>query len=175
MMKNNVTALTILTICITCVVYFFQIQNANLQIIFGLNLYFMNGAYWQILTTMFIHGGLMHLFMNMVVLFQFGSIIENARGKILFLSLYFGGGILTSLFTFAYIYFINPYTNVVGASGAICVLIGWIAKKDPYNRKGLIVAILIISFAPLLIGVRVAWFAHILGFAIGYIAGKYTR
>ncbi|MDR0467395.1 MAG: rhomboid family intramembrane serine protease, partial [Campylobacteraceae bacterium] len=120
-------------------------------------------------------GGLMHLFMNMAVLWQLGSVLENARGWLYFSLLYFLGGILTSLFTLIYIYNFNTHSNVVGASGAICVLIGWIAKKDPFSRKGLIIAVLLISFAPLLMGVNVAWFAHILGFAVGYLIAKYVR
>ena len=174
-MKNRYATATIVTICITLMAYYFQTRDNSSTLIFGLNINFLLGLYWQPLTSMFMHGGLMHLFMNMIVLLQFGTIVENARGKIYFILLYFGGGILTSLFTLIYIYNFNPYSNVIGASGAICVLIGWIANKDPFNRKGLIVAILIISFAPLLFGLNIAWFSHIIGFAIGYVIAKYTR
>jgi len=61
--------------------------------------------------------------------------------------------------------------NVVGASGAISVLFGWFAKKDPHLRGGLVVAILIISFVPLLMGVPVAWYGHLIGFVLGWILG----
>jgi membrane associated rhomboid family serine protease len=117
--------------------------------------------------------------MNMVVLFQFGSIIESVRGRIFFLKLYFIGGILTSLLSFAYIYTayekFGEIINVIGASGAICVLIGWIAQKDSFNRKGLIIAILLISFLPMLIGLKVAWYAHLIGFGVGWAAGKISK
>ncbi|EGR7886070.1 rhomboid family intramembrane serine protease, partial [Campylobacter jejuni] len=40
--------------------------------ILGLNILFFNGAYWQLLSSMFLHGNLTHLILNMIVLFQFG-------------------------------------------------------------------------------------------------------
>lgn len=174
-MTNRYMPTTIVIICLTFVAYYFQIRDSNITLIFGLNINFLLGFFWQPLTSMFMHGGLMHIFMNMIVLLQFGSVIENARGRLYFVLLYFIGGILTSLLTLIYIYYFNPYSNVIGASGAICVLIGWIAKKDPFNRKGLIAAILLISFAPLLLGLNVAWFAHIFGFVIGYLIAKFIR
>lgn len=163
------------TITFAIFVYFLQTQYFHFIYTYGLNINFLKGAYYQLLTTMFIHGGLTHLAMNMIVLFQFGSMIENARGKWFFILLYYAGGILTSILTFLYIFIFSPYSNVVGASGAICVLIGWVAQKDPLNRKGLVIAILLISFAPILIGIKIAWFSHIFGFLIGYVVAKIYR
>ncbi|MDR2081654.1 MAG: rhomboid family intramembrane serine protease [Campylobacteraceae bacterium] len=166
-------------IALCSVFYLFQNIYPILSAYSGLNIYFINGFFWQPLTTMFTHGHITHLFMNMVVLFQFGSIIESVRGRIFFLKLYFIGGILTSLLSFAYIYTayekFGEIINVIGASGAICVLIGWIAQKDSFNRKGLIIAILLISFLPMLIGLKVAWYAHLIGFGVGWAAGKISK
>ncbi|MDR1006947.1 MAG: rhomboid family intramembrane serine protease [Campylobacteraceae bacterium] len=163
-------------IALCCFFYLFQIIYPMLNAYSGLNIYFTEGFFWQPLTTMFTHGNLTHLLMNMVVLFQFGSIVEYARGRLFFLQLYFIGGIITSLLAFVYIYVayekFDEIINLVGASGAICVLIGWIARKDSFNRKGLIVAILLISFLPILIGLRVAWYAHLIGFGVGWLAGS---
>ncbi len=75
-----------------------------------------------------------------------------------------------------YVYFDFKYfgenINVIGASGAICVLIGFYAVIDKNSTKGLIVAILLMSFVPLLMGVNVAWYGHIFGFMCGYILAK---
>jgi membrane associated rhomboid family serine protease len=151
-------------------------SNDAIAIIFGLNVLFLDGFLWQPLSMMFVHGGLLHITMNMAVLFQFGTLIEYARGKWFFILLYYGGGTVTSLLTIVYIYFFtNHNVNVVGASGAICVLIGWIAQKDSFNRKGLIVAILLISFLPMLIGMNIAWYAHLIGFGVGWLIGKFYR
>ena len=72
---------------------------------------------WQPVTYMFLHGGLMHLLINMVVLWMFGSEIERYWGRKEFLGFYFitgiGSGILTALFSY------DSSIPVVGASGAI--------------------------------------------------------
>ena len=86
---------------------------------FGLvpKLLWNNFYIWQPVTYMFLHGGLWHLLINMVVLWMFGSEIERYWGRREFLGYYFitgiGSGILTALFSF------DSSIPVVGASGAI--------------------------------------------------------
>ena len=58
--------------------------------IFGI--YYFNSPnfrVWQIITYMFIHGGWLHIFFNMFVLFSFGPIVEYALGSKRFFNLYF--------------------------------------------------------------------------------------
>ena len=76
-------------------------------------------AFWQLLTYMFMHGGFMHLLMNMFALWMFGMELENTWGSRKFLIYYLVCGLgagLTHLF-------ISPLFGVsgptVGASGAI--------------------------------------------------------
>lgn len=147
---------------------------------FGLNiLFFKEGYFWQILSSMFIHANITHLVLNMVVLYQFGRVLEKFLGFFNFLLLYLVGGLLCSLLSVFYVLFafdiLNQSINVVGASGAICVLMGFYAFIDKDATKGLIVAILLMSFIPLLMGVNVAWYAHILGFVCGYILARLRR
>ena len=72
---------------------------------------------WQPFTYMFLHGGIWHLFINMLVLWMFGSEIERYWGRKEFLGFYFitgvGSGILTALFS------LDSTIPVVRASGAI--------------------------------------------------------
>lgn len=72
---------------------------------------------WQPFTYMFLHGGIWHLFINMLVLWMFGSEIERYWGRKEFLGYYFitgvGSGILTALFS------LDSTIPVVGASGAV--------------------------------------------------------
>ena len=68
-------------------------------------------------------------------------------------------------------YITGDWANLVGASGAISVLLGWFALKDTYQRKGIIVWVLLISFAPLLLGMPIAWYSHLIGFALGWLMG----
>ena len=68
-------------------------------------------------------------------------------------------------------YLTGNWANLVGASGAISVLLGLVALRDRFNRKGIIIWVLLISFAPLLLGLPIAWYAHIIGFIIGWLMG----
>lgn len=172
MFKSKDFTLTNITIGIAVIMYLIQTNISYGSLYLGLNMYFLEGGFfWQPLSSMFAHGGFGHLGMNMFVLYQFGNLIEKYRGKKEFIIVYFIGGLLTSLISFAYIYFLDPQVNLVGASGAICVLMGYIAYFDKFQRKGIITWILIISVAPLLIGLPIAWYSHFIGLALGFLIG----
>lgn len=154
---------------VTVVAYLIQTSVSYGSLIFGLNLNFLvYGFYWQPLTSIFSHGGVFHLIMNMFVLWQFGNLIEKIIGAKRFLLLYFVTGILTSLLSFVYIFFINVNINLVGASGAICAILGYVAYFDKNQRKSILTWIAIISLVPLLINIPIAWFAHFIGVSVGF-------
>ena len=170
---------TISLIALNCLVYlavYCGICGSNATL--GLNMFFIDGLYvWQPATSMFMHANLAHLLMNMAVLYQFGSLLERYYGSEKFTVVYCIGGVLTSLLSFIYIYVMfktnGTFINLVGASGAISLLLGVLAFLDANSRKGLIIAILLMSFAPVAMGVNVAWYAHIIGFALGYFGVKF--
>lgn len=167
--KSDFTATNII-IFITVLAYIVQINIDQGSLFMGLNLYFLvGGFYWQPLTSIFSHGGIAHLVMNMFVLWQFGNLIEKARGKRSFITLYLVTGIVTSLLSFLYIFYVDIRVNLVGASGAICAILGYIAYFDKTQRSGIITWILLISVAPLLIGLPIAWYAHFIGLFVGFI------
>lgn len=169
--------IVILLILLNILLYF--IIPYGYHNLLGLNILFFKGAYWQILSSMFMHGNLTHLILNMIVLFQFGRILESYLGTFRFFLLYIIGGLMCSVLSAFYVYFsfyyLGEMINLVGASGAICVLMGYYAFLDKSSTKGLIIAILLMSFAPLLMGVNVAWYGHIFGFICGYFLGKLRR
>ncbi|WZL80828.1 rhomboid family intramembrane serine protease [Vallitaleaceae bacterium 9-2] len=80
--------------------------------------------YWRLLSAMFVHIGIMHLFFNMFGLYIFGSRLEKYISAKQFLMIYLGAGIVGSIFSFAYHYFTGPYIIAAGASGAIYGIIG---------------------------------------------------
>ena len=175
MQKNNITYTNIL-IAITVAMYLVQTNIEYGSIYMGLNIYFVErDFYWQPLSTIFAHGGIGHLGMNMFVLYQFGNLIERYRGIKTFLILYFVGGLLTSLLSFYFMQSIGLQNNLVGASGALCVLLGYVALKDRSQRKGIVTWVLIISVAPILIGLPIAWYAHFIGLALGFVLGRFLR
>ncbi len=69
---------------------------------------------WTIVTYMFLHGGLGHIFFNMLVLFFFGPRLEARMGSRQFLGLYLTSGIVGGLLSFT-----SPMIGVIGASGAV--------------------------------------------------------
>lgn len=167
--KKDFTATNILII-ITILMYLIQINIPNGGLLLGLNLYFVvYDFYWQPLTTIFAHGGIGHLGMNMFVLWQFGNLIERYKGSKELVALYLVSGLLTSLFSFAYIFYLDNQVNLVGASGAICAMLGYVAYYDKSQRSGIITWILLISVAPLIIGLPIAWYAHFIGLAVGFL------
>ena len=121
--KKDLTVTNIL-IFITVVMYIIQINTSQGGLLFGLNLYFLiYDFWWQPLSSMFAHGGIAHLGMNMFVIWQFGNLIERGRGKKEIILLYLISGIATSLLSFAYIFYLDNSVNLVGASGAMCALL----------------------------------------------------
>jgi membrane associated rhomboid family serine protease len=167
--RKDFTATNILII-VTVLVYIIQINIPQGNLLFGLNLYFLlYDFWWQPLSTIFAHGGIGHLGMNMFVLWQFGNLIERFRGAKELLLLYFITGLTTSILSFAYIFYLDNNVNLVGASGAICAILGYIAYYDRSQRSGIITWILLISVAPLLIGLPIAWYSHFIGLAVGFL------
>lgn len=78
--------------------------------------------YWTVLTSMFLHGGWMHLIGNMVFFWVFGNNIEDAMGHVRFLVFYLGCGVAAAATQVA----VSPGSVVpmIGASGAISGVLG---------------------------------------------------
>lgn len=88
----------------------------------SLNVYTFLGLkmFWQPVTYMFVHGGPMHLFFNMFMLFQMGNSVEKAIGSKEFLIFYFVTGIISGLLSLLVYYLTGQYmVFLMGASGAI--------------------------------------------------------
>jgi membrane associated rhomboid family serine protease len=83
----------------------------------------------SVLTTMFMHGGWMHLIGNMWFLWIFGNNVEDRLGHFLYLGFYLVGGFLATASHWAY----DPasITPVVGASGAVSTILGAYAVTWP--------------------------------------------
>lgn len=73
---------------------------------------------WRFVTSLFLHGGLGHIVLNLFALLMFGSILEKFIGGKRFLLVFFVTGILANLVS------VNFYSSSLGASGAIFGIIG---------------------------------------------------
>ena len=151
--------------------------------------------FWlTILTSMFLHGSLLHLGGNMLFLWIFGNNIEDSMGRLTFIAFYLLGGLAALGLQVA----TDPDSQVVtiGASGAIAGVLGGYARLYPRARVVTIVFIVIfftiVTLPALLVlglwfllqllpafsepvdsaGGGVAYFAHIGGFLFGVLAIK---
>jgi membrane associated rhomboid family serine protease len=79
-----------------------------------------DGEYWRLVTSGFLHAGLIHIAFNMYLLYILGTLLEPAIGRGRFIVLYFTSLLGGSLGALA----IQPDTLTVGASGAVFGLMG---------------------------------------------------
>jgi membrane associated rhomboid family serine protease len=147
-------------------------------------------------TSMFLHGGILHVAGNMLYLWIFGNNIEDAMGRIRFILFYFLCGVIA-----AYGHALtNPTSTVpmIGASGAVSGILGAYLMLYPrakvmtlmafgfYIRTIQLPAVFVLGFWFFLqflnalmsgsAGQGVAWYAHIGGFVAGIaLIGLFKR
>jgi len=147
--------------------------------------------YHTLFTSMFMHGGWMHLIGNMMFLWVFGDNIEQTVGNVTYLLFYILGG-LTAFLVHAYF---SPGSTVptVGASGAIAAILGAYIVMFPksqikiffFFRSFYMSALYFLGFWFLqqftsvftsgAAGGGIAWWAHIGGFVFGAACGLFFR
>jgi rhomboid protease GluP len=82
------------------------------------------GQWWRLSTSTFLHAGLLHLAFNAASLWSVAVYLEDTLGKAKTLALYLALGIVASLVSYGWHRLAYGGGNSVGASGAICGLIG---------------------------------------------------
>ncbi len=138
-------------------------------------------------TSMFMHGGWMHLIGNMLFLWIYGNNIEDYFGPVLFIVFY----ILSGLAAITLYTLFGPHSQIplVGASGAIAGIMGGYMVLHPKARITILMIFFFIQFLHLpakvvlgfwfvyqllmsvmggTTGGGVAWMAHVGGFVFGY-------
>ena len=93
----------------------------------------VEGEWWRLATAVFLHGNLIHLLFNTLVLFDLGPAVEEMYGGARFLVLYFLAGITGSLASLLW----HPFAISVGASGALFGLIGVMIAYGYRHRTAL--------------------------------------
>jgi membrane associated rhomboid family serine protease len=135
---------------------------------------------WQIITSVFTHYDIFHIFANMLTLYFFGQAILQMQGERRFWLIYLLGGIAGSLVFIALGPLTgNQYTSAIGASGAVFALGGALAVLYPQMRVmifpipapmpiwiAVVGSFVVLSFIP-----GNAWQAHLGGLAFGAAAG----
>lgn len=122
-------------------------------------------GFTTLLTSMFLHGGWMHLIGNMLFLFIFGDNVEDEMGHVPYLLFYLGTGMIAGLVHVA----AAPYSTIptVGASGAIAGVMGSYLLLFPKARVDILL-ILIIIFRVFPIP---AWIMLAVWFALQFFGG----
>lgn len=129
-----------------------------------------DGAYWQLLTSMFTHVSLLHIGFNMFALWLFGPQLETLFGRIRYLALYFMSGLAGSAFVYG---FSDQTSPTLGASGAIFGLFGAylvVAVKMRRNVSQMLLLLglnVVITFT----SGNISWQGHVGGFLGGVAIG----
>ena len=148
--------------------------------------------YLTLVTSMFMHGGWLHLGGNMLYLWIFGNNVEDVFGHLRFLAFYLFCGAIATLGHVA----VSPNSLIplVGASGAIAGVLGAYLVAFPGARVLVLIpfllfhmvripAVVVLSLwfiiqlmnASAASGGGVAWYAHIFGFVSGYLLMRRKR
>jgi membrane associated rhomboid family serine protease len=135
---------------------------------------------WQFVTYMFLHGGIFHLFFNMLTLFMFGNDLERCWGTRRFLNYYFLTGIGAGMCS--WLAAVDSRTVIIGASGAIYGLllaygllypnrIVYLNFLIPVKVKWLVIFMGVMAFLSSITGSEpgVAHVAHLGGMLVGFI------
>jgi len=132
---------------------------------------------WRLLTAALVHGGFIHLGLNMLALWMIGRSLEPVLGRWRFVTLY----VISALAGSVAVAVISPGTTTVGASGAVFGLMTAlfvVGRHLGANVTGILVVLginLVIGFLPG-IGGGIAWQAHVGGALVGALVGfVYTR
>lgn len=138
---------------------------------------------WQLITYQFLHGGLGHIFFNMLMLWMFGMEIENIMGSRKFLVFYLlagiGGGLLQLILG-------TGGGPIIGASGAVYgVMVAfamffpdrmiYVYFLIPVKAKYLIVFAMVFEFLSVGNGSLVAHLAHLGGAITGFLFIYFDR
>jgi membrane associated rhomboid family serine protease len=136
---------TISIIALNCAVFIIELMAGrrveNIFLIFGIvpvrytipeisELFTWKEQAYPFITSMFLHGGWMHLISNMWTLWVFGDNVEDKLGSLRYLFFYLAGGIAAAL--------MHIFTNVnspiptIGASGAVSAVMGAYFRFYPH-------------------------------------------
>jgi rhomboid protease GluP len=138
----------------------------------------LDREYWRLATSAFVHGGLIHMGLNMWSLFVIGRLVERLYGNFAFAVLYLAAGIGGAIASLA----ASPVRVSVGASGAICGVLGallafllthrhtiplLVLKPLSANAIGYIVFIVILG----VLVTNIDQAAPLGGLAVGFVGG----
>jgi rhomboid family protein len=169
--------------------YTFGLVPSHEQLLFARHGITFGQAIVPMFTSMFLHGGWMHLLGNMLFLWVFGGSVEEALGHFQYLIFYFVCGVGSAAVHTVFNW--GSKVPTIGASGAISGIMGAFIVLFPRSRVTTLIPLLLLFFtvripAYLMLGYwfflqffsgiaslgmgdqgGVAWWAHVGGFILG--------
>lgn len=129
-------------------------------------------VYLTLLTSMFMHGGLGHIFGNMMFLGVFGDNVENALGRGRFLLFYVLTGVVAALahIVSTYTFGGDPFIPMLGASGAISGVLGGYLLLFP-GRRVVVVMLYMLQQVPAVVAIGL-WFLFQVINGLGMLGGQ---
>lgn len=174
--KNNIPYITYLLIIVNCIFFFvpYMLGQYNYVVeslwVYGPSI--RNGEYYRLFSGMFMHGNIMHLFLNCYSIYIIGSQIESFLGRWKYVVIYFFSGLTGALLSMT----LNGAIPSIGASGAIFGLMGALLYFGYYYRvylgnvvKTQILPIILLNLAVGFLSSGVDNYAHIGGLIGGII------
>lgn len=126
-------------------------------------------VYLTLITSMFMHGSLMHLFGNMLFLWIFGDNLEHSLGRARYLIFYLVTGLIASLahVISTFVFGDNPFIPSLGASGAISGVLGGYLVLYP-KKSVRVIMLRMVTTVPAIVAIGL-WFVFQLISAFGVI------
>ncbi len=183
-MSNVPKAVKHIILINVCMLVLTMLDGPLMDRLFALNPITFIYKPWQLVTCMFMHGSIGHLFFNMYTLYLFGSVLENIWGTKKFLTFYFITGIGAGLFNILIQHLTGNFALMIGASGAIYGILMGYAMLYPDSILTLLFPpvslkakwfVLIFAGIELLLGLsnnpadNVAHFAHLGGLVFAFL------
>jgi membrane associated rhomboid family serine protease len=138
----------------------------------------LRGRVWTLITALFLHADILHLAGNMIFLYAFGNALEKEVGTEKTFLAFFAGGIISLILG---VFFYNPDVYLVGASAAIFTLTAVVMLVKPLKFSFVffmplgLVALIYIIYNVVAVQTcaegNVAYFSHVVGFAVGIPLG----
>lgn len=146
--KRPIATYVLIALCVIMFIISGFGYSTEALLLFGANYgpLVKSGEIYRLITCMFLHGGIIHLGLNMYSLFIIGPRVEDFFGKWKFLLIYFISGISASLLSIG----LNNNVVSVGASGAIFGLFGALIYFG-YSYRGYIGALVKSQVIPIVI------------------------
>jgi membrane associated rhomboid family serine protease len=178
-MKRKIKYYFLWLILINVLIFLIQVSFKGFTQIFVLNELALQGEYWRFVSSMFLHGGIVHLLYNLLALFMFGFPLEKVIGSKRFLFVYFSSGIIANIIS------VNFYPSSLGASGAIYGVMGALTILRPLMMVwtfGLIMPMFLAAILwtiggliGMIIPSNTGHIANLSGIGIGFILGVVFR